>query len=110
MPTLHFKLKSLLLVSVLPALSLACNHPSTNGNGNGAGGYDTSEVIPPAVPTAPATAPASSRNGHAAPDSTATGYVARQSGHRRLWPREDRGVVGAGVSAARRPGPWSRPC
>ena len=41
MPTLHFKLKSLLLVSVLPALSLACNHPSTSGNGNGAGGYET---------------------------------------------------------------------
>ena len=34
------QLKSLLLVSVLPALSLACNHPSTNGNGNGTGGYD----------------------------------------------------------------------
>ena len=41
MPTLSYlkfaQLKSLLLVSVLPALSLACNHPST-GTGDGSGG------------------------------------------------------------------------
>jgi endo-1,4-beta-D-glucanase Y len=35
--TLHFQFKSLLLVSVLPALSLACNHPSTGGTSDGTG-------------------------------------------------------------------------
>ena len=44
MPTLSYlqlaQVRSLLLVSVLPALSLACNHPSTNGNGGGLGGFE----------------------------------------------------------------------
>jgi len=42
MPTLSYlqlaQLRSLLLVSVLPALALACSHPSTVGTGDGSGG------------------------------------------------------------------------
>src|SRR4029079_12987652 len=44
MPTLSYlqfaQLRSLLLVSVLPALSMACNHPSTGGSSSGVGGFE----------------------------------------------------------------------